>query len=101
LHGAAQVIGIDVEPDGAPAFGQARHGAARAQRFGQHHRDPAVQQAVRLLRAAVDRHPGADEVVADFEELDAEPLDGGVLVHGHEAFDRNRSLPDPHDIFPV
>jgi hypothetical protein len=90
----ADVVGVDVQADGAVAGGRGERRAARAQRFGQHHRHPAVQDAGRLLGASIDRAAGADEVVADFEELDAEHGNGGVDVDGREQLDGGGLFPD-------
>ena len=56
-----------------------------------------MQQTVRLNRAAIDRHAGANEIVADLQKLDAQMADGGVGAGGAEQFDRDGLFPDSHD----
>ncbi|MHB1198743.1 MAG: hypothetical protein ACYCZ6_04135 [Polaromonas sp.] len=43
-----------------------------------------MQQTVRLYRAVIHRHAGANEIVADFQELDAQVRRGGIDVDGGE-----------------
>jgi cob(I)alamin adenosyltransferase len=93
---ALDVVGVDVQPHRPMAFGTGVSGAAGAQGFGQHHRDAAVQQAVRLFGAMVDRDAGAQEIVADLEELHPQVFRGGVLVDGVQFLDRDRLFPDAH-----
>ena len=80
------------------AFWHAENRAARAQRFGQHHRHPAMQQAVGLHGAAVHGHAGADEVVADFEKFNAQVRHRAMGVAGIEPCYRNVLFPDTHRV---
>ena len=61
----------------------------------------AVQQAIRLARACVHRHAGADEIVADLQELHAQVLYRRVLGDGGELGDRDGFLPDGHGAGPL
>src|SRR5690606_25271835 len=74
--------------------------ATGAQGFGEQDRNTAVEQARGLLGPLVDRHPRPDEIVADFEELEADALGGGLVVGRGQDFDRERSLPDAHACTP-
>ena len=79
----AHMVGIDVEPDTILGLAiQAQAGGATAQRLRQQHRRAAVQDAMRLHRAAVHRHACTERSLADLGELDAQLLDSGVLVAG-------------------
>ena len=93
---AFEVVGVDVQAHHALAGPRAIRRAARTQRFGQHHRYAAMQQTIRLNRAAIDRHAGANEIVADLQKLDAQMADGGVGGRGAEQFDRDGLFPDSH-----
>src|SRR5690606_27994992 len=80
-HGA-DVVGVDLEADADLALGHAHVAGAAAQGFGQEHRSAAVEQAVGLEGAGVDRHGGDQAVVADVDEFDAQGLDRGALRQG-------------------
>ena len=60
------------------------------------HRHAAMQQAVGLARAIVHRHTGADEVVGDLQEFNAQVRYRAVGVVKGEQFDGNRSFPGRH-----
>ena len=91
---AAQVIGVDLEPDANFRLPiDAGVGGVGRQRFRQHHGGAAVQDAERLMRALVDRHAPRQKVVADFDQLDAEVLDQPPPTEGL-GIQRRRTGPD-------
>ena len=95
---ALEVVGIDVQANHALARGCAIRCTTGAQGFGQHHRHTAVQQPVRLDGARIDRHPGANEIVTDFKELDTQVADGGAGAGRGQQFNRDGLLPDSHEM---
>jgi hypothetical protein len=90
------VVGVDVQADGTVTLRQGKGGAAGSQGFGQHHAHAAVQQAIRLAGVGVDRHAGANEVVADFQEFNAQAGHRGVDVDGVKDVDRDGLFPEGH-----
>src|SRR5690606_39736293 len=72
LHGA-YVIRVDFLPDHAISIGIDDERSCRAaERLGQRHRRAAMEDAVRLARAIVDRHATSQVVRAELDELDAQ-----------------------------
>ena len=98
LRGRAQVVGVDVQAHGALACGAGAGGAARPQRFGQHHAHAAVQQAVGLLGARVHGHARAQEIVADLGEFDAQVRYRAALVPGVEFVEGEGFGPNGHRV---
>jgi len=90
------VVGVDVQAHGLLALGQHVVRTHRAQRLGQRHRHPAVQQPERLAGALVHRHPRADEVVTHLRELDAQVPHGIACASGVEGVEVDGFLPDAH-----
>lgn len=73
----AQVVGVDFDADRHLLFRIDAHpGGDRAERFGQHAADPAVEQAEGLHGSVIDGHCAFEEIFTDFGDLDAE-----MLVH--------------------
>ena len=60
----------------------AHHCARAAQGFGERHRCAAVKQSIGLPRSPVDGHGAADEIAADFGELDSKVLDQSSAAAG-------------------
>ena len=73
------MVGVDVQPHAAVAFGAGVEGADRAQRLGQHHAHAAVQDA-NGWRVRSSTGTPAQEVVADFGDFDAQVGGRGVLA---------------------
>lgn len=85
---AAQVVGIDFHPDTHPlARIHAQVAGGAAQGFGQHHRGPAMQQAIRLMGARIHRHGGLQPVIAGGGEHDSQM---GNQAVGAECIDRSQ-----------
>ncbi|MNY73280.1 hypothetical protein D3C86_2120340 [compost metagenome] len=74
------MVGVDVQAHRGVAFGAGVVRADRAQGFGQHHADAAVQQPERLDGALVHRHPAHQEVIADFGDFNAQVADRRARV---------------------
>ena len=72
------LISMPTQPSPSP---HAQHAGGTADGFGQQHRGAAVQQAIGLVGARVDRHGRAQEVGTDFGEDDAERLHRGADRH--------------------
>ncbi|GHU32038.1 hypothetical protein AGMMS50256_21460 [Betaproteobacteria bacterium] len=53
-----------------------------------------MKKAIRLTGAGIDRYSAANEILADFKELDSEIFDHSVLVDGGDDLDRDGFLPD-------
>src|SRR5688572_15358537 len=94
LADAAQVVGIDLQADRAVPRRRGASRAAGAEHLGEQDGYAAMQDPHRLARARIDRRPGAQEVVAHLEKLDAEMRDRRVHVDRGQGFDRDRTLPD-------
>ena len=90
------MIGIDVQAHAAPGLGCGVSRTARAQGFSQHHAHPAVQQAVGLNRARIDWHPRPNEIVANFQEFNAQMADCRVALNVSQQFDGDGAFPDGH-----
>jgi len=78
------------------AFRAGVEGPDRAQGFGQHHADPAVQQAEGLLGARIHGHPAHQVVVAFFGDFDAQMAHRTTVVAGVHFFQAGLLLPDRH-----
>lgn len=92
----ANMVGVDVQPHAPVSLGAGAYRSARAQSFGKNHAYPAVQQAVGLAGAPVDRYAGFEVVVTHFGELNAQVRYRGIQAPGGEQFKRDRSFPDGH-----
>lgn len=75
LRHGADVVGVDLKPDGAEIIGIDGHPAGdAAQRFGEDAACPAMKYAEGLSRFFGDRHAGLEIIGADFGEFDAQML---------------------------
>ena len=95
--GTARVIGIDLEAHAAmPRAIDAEIGGNAADGLCQRDRGAAMQQPHRLEGAAIDRHAGAQKVVADLQVFDADVLGEGVAIPGVKFLEGRASMPDRH-----
>ena len=69
---ASDVVGIDVESDGAVIGRTGECCATGAQRLCQDHAHTTMQQTIGLARPVVHWNPCPDEIVTDFQKLNAE-----------------------------
>ena len=84
---ASNVIGVDFEAHaGLLGAVDAGGGPDATQGFGQRHRGAAVQQAHRLVRAAIHGHPALDILLRKGGQLNAEGIGQGGALAG-PAFD--------------
>ncbi len=71
----AYVVRIHFDTHCMPAFARSNVVAAdRTQGFREDHARPAVEQAVRLVRAVIDRHPPCHPFIADFQHFQSEHI---------------------------
>src|SRR3990167_145462 len=94
---AAQVVGIDLQADAVElAAVDAQVAGGGAQGFRQHHRCAAMQQAVRLMGARIDRHAGADGFVVEGLETNIQLFADGVFQGFVELLEIGDLLPQGH-----
>lgn len=89
--GRAQVVAIDDRPDGVILIRIDHHQRCNAaHRFGQNTRRPAMEDAMDLVGAAVNRHAGGDEIITDFDEFNSDMIDDGIV--GDKGFNFIRGI---------
>ena len=86
------MVRIDVQAHHAHARFGGIGCATGAQGLGQHDRNPAVQDPVRLAGALVHWHAGTNEVIADFQKFHTEMARGGVDMAVGQKVDRDRQM---------
>ncbi|MDT4874483.1 hypothetical protein FQZ97_1097870 [compost metagenome] len=94
---AAQVVGVHLQADaGVPRAVDAQVAAGGTQGFRQHHRGAAMQQAVRLVGARVDRHAGGDRLLVEGFETNPQDRADGVRQHRVERVQVRTGAPYAH-----
>ena len=95
LAHSAEVVRVDLNADAVLLlYIDAQRGRRATERFGEHDRGPAVEQAQRLGRPVIDGHRGLQIIVSDLGEGDIEMVDHVDAAPGVDLFEGQRALPD-------